>query len=159
MRILCYVGQSVVSDLIKGFTRSIISHCAVWDLETGAVFESVEDGFVKSDGIFHRHPEMPVVHELAFKRPLSAVQRRDGRRLLEKWVSENKGYDYKSVFIGFPTRANGDLDPLRFFCSEAVLAWSIAVGQPLQERMSPWRATPEDIYTSPLLKWVRTYPE
>lgn len=156
MQFACYRGKALISRLIQGFTRSVYSHCAV-QFADGAVFEAVANGFVKAASLGENHEAGTIIDLFEYRTPLNAVEVGLARGTAEKLVGAP--YDYLNVFVGFPLRLANEPASSRskLFCSEACLALSWAMGEErLLQRMLPWKATPDHIGISPLLRWVET---
>jgi uncharacterized protein YycO len=149
MKFALYQGSSFVGGLIRKFTRSRYSHVAL-KFSDGIVFEAVGDGFKRSSSLGARHEKGTVIDIFEYATPMDRTEEAKARLFCE--TIENAPYDYGSVLVHFPLREAGDSDRSKWFCSEAALAASIAIGRPLQI-MAPWRCQPDHIAISPLLKW------
>jgi hypothetical protein len=149
----CYRGRSQVSSLIQWFTRSVYSHVAI---QIGdEVFEAVSSGFVRSASLKEQHDKGTVVDLHAFVDAPTPDEIARARTAAARMVGT--GYAYADVFRGYPCRLNRDAQPDKWFCSEAALAISWAMGRSrLLQRMLPWKATPDHIAISPLLNWYWT---
>jgi hypothetical protein len=153
MTFALYRGQSLISKLIQGFSRSVYSHVAIdFTDQLGSVYESVSAGFVRASTLWVNHDTGTVVDLFEYRRPLTRVELNVAERTAIALVGQP--YDYASVFLNFPLRLDRDGDTKRLFCSEAALAISWSMGEErLLQRMLPWKATPDHIAISPLLKW------
>ena len=156
MQFALYRGRSLISKLIQGFSRSVYSHVAIDFREDGAsVYEAVGRGFVFASDLWVNHDEGTVVDIFEYRKPLTQIETDAAITTASALVG--RPYDYASVFLNFPLRLDRDGDTKRLFCSEAALAISWAMGEDrLLQRMLPWKATPDHIAISPLLKWKGT---
>lgn len=150
MTFALYRGRSVISKLIQGFTRSVYSHVAI---EVGGrVFEAIGSGFVEASDFMVNHDPGTVVDLFEYRLPLTPAE--ESIALTTALRLRNTPYDYASVFLNFPLRSPEDGDRKKLFCSEAALAIAWSMGEDrLLQRMLPWKATPDHIAISPLLKW------
>ena len=154
--IAAYRGRSWISRAIGWFTRSVYSHVAIDFRDDGdSVYEAIGSGFVRAVDLAWNHDEDTVVDLFDYRRPLTTVELDAAYATARSLVGQP--YDYASVFLHFPLRLDRDGDTKRLFCSEAALAISWAMGEDrLLQRMLPWKATPDHIAISPLLKWKGT---
>jgi hypothetical protein len=147
-----YQGRSLISGVIRRFTRSRYSHVAI-QFADGAVFEAVARGVVRAESLAENHPAGTVVDLFAFVTPPALEHEQRARELCEELVGRD--YDFASIVLGFPLRVAGDQNPRGEFCSELALKAAAQAGRPLQNMM-PWRATPDHVAISLALRWKET---
>lgn len=149
--IIClHRGTSLVSRLIRWQQRSRYSHASIL-LPSGLHYESREGKGVLVHKQFTLTNKSEVVDQFQFIVPLSIEEIATGADFLSKQVG--KPYDWWMVF-GFVSRSEheGPSSEGRYFCSELVDHWALAMGRHLLARIDPWEMSPGHIALSPLIK-------
>ena len=147
-------GTSLVSRLIRWFSRSTYSHVSLWfvdltDPRGGFVLESIEPNGVRHvPAIWYREARRDGRITLyAFREPLTVEE----RIRMESFIRREMGqpYDWAGVFR-FVTRRRPAHDE-KWFCSELVAHAAAHAWRPLFVNTEPWEVQPGDIPRSPLL--------
>jgi uncharacterized protein YycO len=147
--IVAYQGKSLLSRAIQWQTDGDYSHVA-WQRRDGTVIGSWWPHGVRVT------PDESAGHTPRTLIDLFAVDTmgEDQRALLEGWMlgQIGKPYDWRGV-LRFLSRRKTD-NPVRWFCSELLMAAFNAAGHPLLLRIAPWQTSPTDLVRSPLLRHV-----
>lgn len=146
--VAAYRGKGIISTLIRFRTWSKYSHVAVMN-EHGEIIEAWQRGGVCYRANHHQG-HRPGTQIDCYSYPLPHFR----EELLWRFMcgQVGRGYDYFGV-LGFLTRRDKAHNPERWFCSELVMAASIACGDPLLRGIAPHRVSPGDVVTSPLLNY------
>ena len=141
-----YRGTSLVSKLIRFFTRGPYSHVAI-QTDDGRIFEAwhspAKVRVIYDFGEGHEPGTRVDLFELTMSFPEKAVAH------LEHSVGRR--YDFKGV-LGFLTKRTSD-DRRACFCSELATEVSIIGGRPALDRVKPFKVSPTMLSMSPLFEY------
>lgn len=150
--IALYKGISLLSRLIRWYSRSEYSHAAWIDPDTGACYEAWTNGVRMVPSFESCHT--PGTHVDIFATPANREQSLAIRRFHQQLVG--KAYDWHGIFHFVTRRPEHARDQDRWFCSELVVAAYRAAGVPLLARVEPYKVYPSMLAWSPLLVHVRS---
>lgn len=146
MKLAFYRGRSLVSKMIRWFTRGYYSHVAII-LDDGRIVEAWHSParvrVINHLGDGHERGTQVDVFSFGVPYPASAVA------FAESAVGMR--YDFAGV-LGFLTRGNTNRRN-RVFCSELAMMVAKAGGAVLLQNVSDWKVSPSMLAMSPLLRF------
>ena len=152
-----YQNQTIVSGLIRFWTRSKYSHSELWNTETGQSISAQAEGVIIKDiPRLHTHGRGAKVDTFVYNGNLSTAQ----EALVWKLAKDKLGrkYDYRSVFIGFVFGVReSPASRAKWFCSEVVVESFRRAGLPLLKRAASYEISPRDLDQSAHLDFHKSY--
>lgn len=140
-RVLLYHGTGLIDTIIRWQTWGSVAHAAIWDPNSGLIYEAVLEGVIKrqANATDFVTSESYTVNDIVnWTKTLAFLD-----------AQLKKPYDLRGLFQ-FLARSGGDTRS-RWFCSDLVFEAIKQGGVELLARVPQNKVSPEQLRRSPLL--------